>query len=110
MATNAGLWVLAVDPAYTSKWGAAYWRTPLRSSTKPSTTVTRHHAAAVVIGRRGLGFGARRRPGVTRLHQRMGKGELPARPGIGRWAVREPGPPEASGQWNHPRRTREAER
>jgi hypothetical protein len=110
MATNAGLWVLAVDPAYTSKWGAAYWRTPLGSSTKPFTTVTRHHAAAVVIGRRGLGFGARRRPGVTRLHQRMGKGELPARPGVGRWAVREPGPPEASGQWHHPHRTRQAER
>jgi len=110
MATNAGLWVLAVDPAYTSRWGAAYWQAPLGGSTRPSITVTRHHAAAVVIGRRGLGFAARRRPGVTRLHQRMGKGELPARPSVGRWAVREPGPPEASGQRHRPRKTRHAER
>jgi IS605 OrfB family transposase len=61
MAANAGLWVVAVDPAWTSVWGARYWQAPLNQSTKTSVTVTRHHAAAVVIGRRGLGYRARRR-------------------------------------------------
>jgi hypothetical protein len=93
MAANAGLWIVAVDPGWTSKWGRRYWQTPLNNSTKQTITVTGHHAAAVVIGRRGLGLGARRRPGVTRLHQRMGKGELPARP-RGQALDREgPGPP-----------------
>jgi hypothetical protein len=92
MAYNQGLWVVAVDPAYTSKWGASYWHQPLNSQTRPSVTVSGHHAAAVVIGRRSLGYRARRRPGVPRPHQRMGKGELPARP---RTAVgcEGPGPP-----------------
>jgi hypothetical protein len=61
MAANAGLWVVAVDPAWTSVWGARYWQQPLNQSTKPSVTVSGHHAAAVVIGRRGLGHRARRR-------------------------------------------------
>jgi hypothetical protein len=61
MAANAGLWVGAVDPAYTSVWGGAYWQEPLNQQTKPAVTVSRHHAAAVVIGRRGLGYRARRR-------------------------------------------------
>jgi hypothetical protein len=61
MAANAELWVVAVDPAWTSVWGARYWQTPLEQSTKTSVTVSRHHAAAVVIGRRGLGYRARRR-------------------------------------------------
>jgi IS605 OrfB family transposase len=61
MAANAGLWVVAVDPAYTSIWGASNWQEPLNQSTKPPISVSRHHAAAVVIGRRGLGYRARRR-------------------------------------------------
>jgi hypothetical protein len=61
MATNAGLWVVAVDPAYTSMWGGQYWQEPLNKQTKPAVSVSRHHAAAVVIGRRGLGYRARRR-------------------------------------------------
>ncbi|MDA8295323.1 MAG: hypothetical protein M0004_01830 [Actinomycetota bacterium] len=76
MATNAGLAVVAVDPAYTSKWGARYWQGPLSrtSSSTSSTTqqITRHHAASVVIARRALGYRARRRPGVTRAQQRHG--------------------------------------
>jgi Aldehyde dehydrogenase family len=59
MATNTGLWVVAVDPGWTSKWGQRHWQRPLQQSTTSSTTVTGHHAAAVVIGRRGLGLGAR---------------------------------------------------
>jgi hypothetical protein len=62
-----GLWVVAVDPAWTSVWGRRYWQDPLNQQTKPAVTVSRHHAAAVVIGRRGLGYRARRRGGCARL-------------------------------------------
>ena len=104
MAANAKVWVIAVDPRWTSTWGSYHWKQPLNHSTKPAITVTGHHAAAVVIGRRGLGLSARRRPGVTRPHQRMGKGELPARPDGGSWAARDPDLREARGR--RPSRTR----
>jgi IS605 OrfB family transposase len=58
MASNASLSVIAVDPAYTSCWAAQHWLWPLRDH-NPKTTG--HHAAALVIGRRGLGHRARRR-------------------------------------------------
>jgi hypothetical protein len=58
MAGNAGLSIIVVDPAYTSRWGAEHWLAPLRSH-HPETTG--HHAAALVTGRRGLGHRARRR-------------------------------------------------
>ena len=61
MAANAGLSVIVIDPAYTSRWAAEHWLAPLREH-RPKTTG--HHAAALVIGRRGLGHRARRR--VTR--------------------------------------------
>jgi len=70
MAFHAGLVVIAVDPAYTSIWGGQHWKKPLQTQSK--TSVTRHHGAAVAIGRRGLGHRIRRRPGVTAPHQRMG--------------------------------------
>jgi hypothetical protein len=109
MAANLGLWVIAVDPGWTSKWGGRYWQAPLDQSTKQAVTVSRHHAAAVVIGRRGLGLGARRRSGVTRAHQRMSKGELPARPG-GQVLAREgPGPPGGQRAAAPPHKTRQAE-
>jgi hypothetical protein len=59
MAANAGLAVIAVDPAYTSRWGVQHWLAPLRQQFSPE--VTAHHASAVVIGRRSLGQRARRR-------------------------------------------------
>jgi len=72
MAANAGLFVVAVDPAYTSRWGAEYWLGPLRERVSP-VPATGHHAAAVVIGRRALGHRARRRAGVTGGGQRTGR-------------------------------------
>jgi hypothetical protein len=63
MTANAGLAVVAVDPAYTSRWGAEHWLVPLRQD---HPEISGHHAAAVVIGRRALGHRARRREGVTR--------------------------------------------
>jgi hypothetical protein len=54
-----GIGLYAVNPAYTSAWGNQHWRSPYEN-------VTRHQAAATVIGRRAQGFTARRRKGVTR--------------------------------------------
>ncbi len=71
MAARAGLVVVAVDPAYTSRWGHQHWRTPL-SSTK--RVLTRHDAAAVAIGRRALGHRIRRRTTPPRTHQSDGYG------------------------------------
>jgi len=67
MAHNAGLAVVAVDPAYTSRWGAQHWLAPLRAHHPQASG---HHAAAVVIGRRALGHRARRKAGVTGTGQR----------------------------------------
>lgn len=54
----AGIELLAVNAAYSSIWGAQHWQRPYQN-------VTRHQAAATVIGRRAQGFTARRRKGVT---------------------------------------------
>jgi hypothetical protein len=69
MAYHAGLLVVAVDAAYTSRWGAQHWRTPLQQQ---DSTATGHHAAAVAIARRAHGHGIRRRPGVPVHHQSDG--------------------------------------
>ncbi|HEV2372636.1 MAG TPA: hypothetical protein VGS19_10730 [Streptosporangiaceae bacterium] len=58
MAASTGIAVIAVDPAYTSRWAAQHWLAPLRQH---HPKLTGHHAAALVIGRRGLGLRARRR-------------------------------------------------
>ena len=78
MAANAGLYVIAVDPAYTSKWGAQHWLDPVLAGTPGDTTVASsgrllpspHHAAAVAIGRRSLGAAIRRKPQGPRPGQR----------------------------------------
>ncbi|ROQ24645.1 IS605 OrfB family transposase [Streptomyces sp. PanSC19] len=58
MAVATGIAVIAVDPAYTSRWGAQHWQEPL---TSPTRKTTRHDAAAVAIGRRAQGHPIRRR-------------------------------------------------
>jgi hypothetical protein len=58
MAANAGLAVIVADAAYTSRWGAEHWLAPLQEHHPEATG---HHAAALVTGRRGLGYRARRR-------------------------------------------------
>jgi IS605 OrfB family transposase len=77
MAANAGLSVIVVDPAYTSRWGAEHWLAPLREH-HPKTTG--HHAAALVTGRRGLGHRARRARQGTAPPRRRQHGQPPARP------------------------------
>jgi hypothetical protein len=54
MTYSAGLWIIAVDPAYTSRWGAQHWLKPLRQNQNDQASVpsvSGHHAAAVAIGR-----------------------------------------------------------
>ncbi|HEY1670198.1 MAG TPA: hypothetical protein VGG54_31235 [Trebonia sp.] len=58
-ACRGDIQLYAVNPAYTSAWGDQHWRNPYEN-------VTRHEAAATVIGRRAQGHKARRREGVTR--------------------------------------------
>ena len=58
MAAGHGLAIVAVDPAYTSRWGAQHWQKPLAT---PHRTITRHDAASIAIGRRALGHPIRRR-------------------------------------------------
>ncbi len=65
MAARAGITVCAVDPAYTSKWSAV-WAAPTTTRTHQTTG---HHAAALGIGRRGLGLRLGRRTSVTKRHQ-----------------------------------------
>lgn len=55
MTANVGLSVVVADPAYTSRWGAEHWLAPLREH---HPELSGHHAAAVVIGRRGQGHRA----------------------------------------------------
>ncbi len=66
MAAELGVTVVAVDPAYTSRWGAQHWQRPLTTTTRKTT---RHDAAAVAIGRRALGHPIRRRTAQPPLHR-----------------------------------------
>jgi IS605 OrfB family transposase len=71
MAAEAGITVVAVDPAYTSRWGAEHWRKPLST---PTRNTTRHDAASIVIARRAQGHRARRRTSPPPRHQSDGAG------------------------------------
>ncbi|MFF0165993.1 IS200/IS605 family accessory protein TnpB-related protein [Streptomyces prasinus] len=71
MADATGITVIAVDPAYTSRWGAQHWQKPLTSTTR---TTTRHDEASIAIGRRAQGYRLRRRTAPPRTHQSDGCG------------------------------------
>ncbi|MFC9916697.1 IS200/IS605 family accessory protein TnpB-related protein, partial [Streptomyces sp. NPDC127197] len=95
MAAELGITIVAVDPAYTSKWGAQHWQKPLTSKNR---TPTRHDAAAVAIGRRAQGHSIRRRTTPPPAHRSDGQGHrtVQARPGaVGCEGPRPrvPGPP-----------------
>ncbi|MER5601898.1 IS200/IS605 family accessory protein TnpB-related protein [Streptomyces sp. NPDC002265] len=66
MAAEQNIAVVAVDPAYTSRWGAQHWQKPLTSSTRK---VSRHDAASIAIGRRALGHSIRRRTAPPPAHR-----------------------------------------
>jgi hypothetical protein len=108
MAANTGIAVVAVDPAYTSIWGAQHWLAALQQT---SPEASGHHAAALVIGRRALGQRARRRERCdwTRPEDREQRATdsavrpTPAPAGLAEPRPRKPATPKAHGQ-PHPRR------
>ncbi|MDX2605045.1 IS200/IS605 family accessory protein TnpB-related protein [Streptomyces caniscabiei] len=81
MADATGITVIAVDPAYTSRWGAQHGQKPLTTTTRKTT---RHEAAAVAIGRRAQQHPVRRRtaPPPHDRSDRAGHRTVQARPGV----------------------------
>ncbi|MDH6491331.1 transposase [Streptomyces sp. SAI-127] len=79
MAAEQDIAVVAVDPAYTSRWGAQHWQQPLTTTTRK---ISRHDAASIAIGRRALGHPIRRRTTPPPPHQSDGAGHrtVQARP------------------------------
>ncbi|MEV0602627.1 IS200/IS605 family accessory protein TnpB-related protein [Streptomyces sp. NPDC050315] len=78
MTAEQDIALVAVDPAYTSRWGAQHWQQPLTSSNRK---VSRHDAASIAIGRRALGHPIRRRTAPPRIHQSDGYGHRTAQAG-----------------------------
>ncbi|WP_405684358.1 IS200/IS605 family accessory protein TnpB-related protein [Streptomyces sp. NBC_00057] len=90
MAAEQGLSIVAVDPDYTSMWGAQHWQKPLAT---PKRKMSRHDAAGIAIGRRALGHPVRRRtaPPPHDRSDRAGHRTAQARPGTrGREGTRPP--------------------
>ncbi|MFF8913574.1 IS200/IS605 family accessory protein TnpB-related protein [Streptomyces sp. NPDC015032] len=90
MAAEQGLSIVAVDPAYTSVWGAQHWQKPLAT---PHRRMSRHDAAGIAIGRRALGHPVRRRtaPPPHDRRDRAGHRTAQAGPGTrGREGTRPP--------------------
>jgi hypothetical protein len=115
MATNRHLGVVAVDPAYTSQWGAEHWLCALQ---RRSSDASGHHGAALVIGRRGLGQRARRREWCdsTRPEDRQERatdsavGPMPDHSGLAEHNPRKPADRKARGQPPSWRKTQPADR
>lgn len=107
MAFHRGLWVVAVDPAYTSQWGRQHWHQPLAFETSHGGRVSSHHAAAVVIGRRAHRLRARRRPRPDRPPEdRRPASDGQAPPPAG--GARKSGAPKAPAPPHRGRKTRRA--
>nr|WTB35577.1 transposase [Streptomyces sp. NBC_00830] len=85
MAAEHGLSIVAVDPAYTSMWGAQHWQTPLAT---PRRKMSRHDAAGIAIGRRALGHPIR-------------DGVSPARTELRAWGRTAPPPHDRSDRAGH---------
>ncbi|WP_286257826.1 transposase [Streptomyces graminofaciens] len=94
MADATGIAVIAVDPAYTSRWGAQHWQKPLTTTTRKTI---RHDAAAVAIGRRAQQHPIRRRTTPPPAHRSDAVGHRtvqagPSVPGREEPRPRIPGP------------------
>ena len=59
--------VIVIDPAYTSKWGRLHWLKFFNNSRRWG--YSSHDVASYVIGRRGLGYGAKRRDRKAKADQ-----------------------------------------
>ncbi|MDO0936239.1 transposase [Streptomyces sp. DG2A-72] len=66
MTAEQDIAVVAVDPAYTSRWGAQHWQKPL---TTPRREMSRHDAASIAVGRRALGHPISRRTAPPPQHR-----------------------------------------
>jgi hypothetical protein len=110
MTANADLSVVVADPAYSSRWGALHWTASLREH---YSELSGHHAAALVLGRRGLGHRARRRatgnrtapadavrPAQARTRKPPNAKTAPRKPGAPRDTRQPPG-----GKTGRPHRT-----
>ncbi len=75
MAHTLGVSVIAVDPAYTSRWGAQHWQQPLSTTRRK---VSRHDAASIAVGRRAQGHPVRRRTAPPPHHRSDGAGHRTA--------------------------------
>ncbi|WP_328871535.1 transposase [Streptomyces sp. NBC_00287] len=80
MAAELSITLVAVDPAYTSRWGAEHWQKPLASKNRKTS---RHDAASVAIGRRALGHRIRRRTAPPHDDQSDRRGHRTAQAGHG---------------------------
>ncbi len=80
MAHTLGVSVIAVDPAYTSRWGAQHWQQPLSTTTRK---VSRHDAASIAVGRRAQGHPVRRRTAPPPHHRSDGVGHRTAQAASG---------------------------
>jgi IS605 OrfB family transposase len=101
MTANAGLHVIVADPAYTSRWGAEHWLASLREH---HAQATGHHAAALVLGRRGLGHRAGRRANGNRAAPETRHGQPRRGPGNRPQPAPHPGNPpphETPGSHRH---------
>ncbi|MFE7708207.1 IS200/IS605 family accessory protein TnpB-related protein [Streptomyces sp. NPDC057486] len=85
MAAEHGLAIVAVDPAYTTLWGAQHWQKPLVTAHR---TMSRHDAAGIAIGRRALGHPVR-------------DGVSPARTELRAWGRTAPPPHDRSDRAGH---------
>ncbi|MFF7309519.1 IS200/IS605 family accessory protein TnpB-related protein [Streptomyces sp. NPDC008137] len=92
MAAEQDIAIVAVGPAYTSRWGAQHWQKPLAT---PARTVSRHDAASIAVGRRALGHSIRRRtaPPPHDQSDRVGHRTVQARPETRRREETRPHPP-----------------
>ncbi|MFI9586888.1 IS200/IS605 family accessory protein TnpB-related protein [Streptomyces sp. NPDC052236] len=92
MAAEQDIAIVAVDPAYTSNWGAQHWQKPL---TTPRREMSRHDAASIAVGRRALGHPIRRRttPPHPDRSDRGGHRTVQARPEARRREETRPHPP-----------------
>ncbi|GHC42592.1 hypothetical protein GCM10010349_03470 [Streptomyces flavofungini] len=89
MAAEQDIGIVAVDPAYTSRWGAQHWQNPLAT---PTRKISRHDAASIAVGRRALGHPIRRRTTPPPHHQSDGAGHRTAQAASGARGCEEPRP------------------
>ncbi|MBT2386780.1 transposase, partial [Streptomyces sp. ISL-11] len=89
MAGATGIAITAVDPAYTSKWGAQHWQKPLTSKNRKTT---RHDAASIAIGRRAQGHPIRRRTAPPPAHRSDEQGHRSVQAEPGTLGCEEPRP------------------